>query len=76
MPIRKTLLKSNHGVRLERVEELSAHGKLQAQHYVLKTMRPNQPRVIADPGAAEDAFDLEVIASLADPVVSRMLTDH
>lgn len=75
MPIRKTLLKSTHGVRLERVESLSAQGKVQAQHYVLKTMRPNQPRVLADPAAAEDAFDLEVIASLADPVVLRMLTD-
>lgn len=73
MTTRKTLLKSSVGVRLERVEHLSAQGKVEAQHYVLKTMRPNQPRVLADATEAEDAFDLEVIASLADPVVSRII---
>ncbi|KQY96394.1 hypothetical protein [Brevundimonas sp. Root1423] len=72
MPIRKTLVQSKAGVRLERVETLSAQGKLQSQHYVLKTYRPNQPRVLAEERAALDAFDLEVIASLADPIACRM----
>lgn len=75
MPTRKTLLKSTAGVRLERVESLSAQGKLQSRHFVLKTYRPNQPRVLADESAALDAFDLEVIASLADPVACHMASD-
>lgn len=75
MTIQRTLIKSTAGVRLERVEQLSAQGKLQSRHYVLKTFRPNQPRVLADETAALDAFDLEVIASLADPVACRMASD-
>lgn len=75
MPIRKTLLKAKAGVRLERIENLSARGKLLTQHYVLRTLRPNQPRVLSDETAAENAFDLEVIASLMDPVVARLTAD-
>lgn len=76
MATRKTLLRSSAGVRLERVERLSAQGKLQTQHFVLKTMRPNQPRVISDEDLAGEAFDLEVVASLMDPVVARLVADH
>ena len=72
MPTRRTLIRAATGVRLERVEKLSAQGKVQQEHFTLRTLRPNPPRIIAGERAALDAFDLEVIASLADPVVSRM----
>lgn len=75
MPTRKSLIRSTAGVRLERVEQLSAQGRVQQQHFTLRTLRPRGPRVIADETAALDAFDLEVIASLADPVTSK-LADH
>ncbi|WP_295165486.1 hypothetical protein [uncultured Brevundimonas sp.] len=35
-------------------------------------MRKNQPRTFADEAEAEDAFDMEVIASLTDPVIIDM----
>lgn len=73
MPIRKTLVRATCGVRLERIETLSAQGKVQAQHYMLRTMRLLQPRILVDRNLAEEAFDLEVIASLADPVVARLV---
>ena len=73
MPIKKTDLKSQSGVKLILVEEVTPQGTVRSQHYRLTTLRPNQPRVMAHREAAEDAFDLEVIASLADPVVQRMM---
>jgi hypothetical protein len=73
MPIRKTELKATAGVKLVQVETVTAAGKVTETHYRLSTLRPNQPRVIADPQEAEDAFDLEVMASLTDPVVQRLI---
>jgi len=35
-------------------------------------MRQNQPRTFADQMQAEDAFDMEVIASLSDPIIIDM----
>ena len=35
-------------------------------------MRQNQPRTFADETEAEDAFDMEVIASLTDPIIIDM----
>lgn len=72
MPIRKTELKATAGVKLVQVEIVTASGKVTETHYRLSTLRPNQPRVIADAQEAEDAFDLEVVASLMDPVVQRL----
>lgn len=72
MPTRRTLIKSSTGVRLERVEKLSVLGELQQEHFVLRTLRANPPRVLAEERTALDAFDLEVIASLGDPVASMM----
>lgn len=72
MQIRKSLIKSSAGVRLERIEKLSAQGKVQQEHFTLRTLRRNPPRIIADERTALDAFDLEVIASLADPVASKI----
>lgn len=73
MPIKKTDLKMEAGVKLTLVEEVTPQGTVRSQHYRLTTLRPNQPRVLAQREAAEDAFDLEVVASLLDPVVQRMI---
>lgn len=73
MPIKKTDLKAQAGVKLTLVEEVTPMGTVRSQHYRLTTLRPNQPRVLAHREAAEDAFDLEVVASLLDPVVQRMI---
>lgn len=72
MPIRKTELKATAGVKLVQVDEVGTTGKVLATHYRLTTLRPNQPRVLADVQEAEDAFDLEVVASLMDPTVQRL----
>ena len=73
MPTRKTLVRSEAGVRLERIEQLSARGKVEQQMFRLSTLRPSPPRQLADERSAQDAFDLEVIASLSDPVVMRLV---
>lgn len=73
MPIRKTELKATAGVKLVQVETVTAAGKVTETHYRLYTLRPNQPRVIADPQEAEDAFDIEVMASLADGTVQKLI---
>ena len=76
MAIRKTELKAEAGVKLTLVEEVTPLGTVRSCHYRLTTLRPNQPRVLADQAAAEDAYDLEVVASLMDPVVQQMITRH
>ncbi len=74
MPMRKTPLRETQGVKLIQVEEVSADGtRVRSIHYRLTTLRPNQPQVLAGERDALDAFDLEVIASSADPVVQRLL---
>lgn len=75
MPIKSTPLREASGVKLIQVDEVTPNGqRVKATHYRLSTLRPNQPRVLADRAAADDAFDLEVIASLADPTVQRLIT--
>lgn len=71
MAVRKTVLKRDTGVVLTRVEEHqgSRPGPI---HYRLTTLRPDQPRVIADLGQAETAFEREVARSKADPVCVRL----
>ncbi len=76
MLIKKTELKTEAGVKLTLVEEVTPMGTVRSQHYRLTTLRPAQPRVLAEKADAEDAFDLEVIASLIDPVVQQMITRH
>ena len=73
MPTRKSLVRSEAGVRLERIEHLSARGKVEHETYRLSTLRANPPRQLPDERSAQDAFDLEVIASLIDPVVLRLV---
>ena len=73
MPIKKTDLKAEAGVKLTLVEEITPQGIVRSQHYRLTTLRPTPPRVLAIQAAAEDAFDLEVVASLMDPVVQRLI---
>lgn len=65
---RKTLLKFEAGVRLQRIEHLRP-AKGRAVVLGLSTMRSNQPRTFADETAAEDAFDVEIFASLAEPII-------
>lgn len=72
MPTKKTLLKSQSGVRLELIEQLNRNQAVERREYRLRTLRLGQPRMFADQREAEDAFDLELIASLNDPVVQEM----
>ena len=71
MATRKTLIKSRAGVRLQRIEHLARQQVAQSSWW-LSTLRQNQPRSFADETEAEDAFDMEVIASLTDPIVIDM----
>ncbi len=71
MATRKTLIKSRAGVHLQRIEHLARQQVVQSS-WRLSTMRKNQPRTFADEAEAEDAFDMEVIASLTDPVIIDM----
>ncbi len=71
MATRKTLIKSGAGVRLQRIEHLARQQVIQSS-WRLSTMRQNQPRTFADETEAEDAFDMEVIASLTDPIIIDM----
>lgn len=73
MPTRKTTIRSQSGVRLELIEQLNRHQAVGRLEYRLRTLRLGQPRLFGDERAAEDAFDLEVIASLTDPVVQEMV---
>lgn len=71
MATRKTLIKSRAGVRLQRIEHL-ARQKFVQSSWRLSTMRQNQPRSFADEMEAEDAYDMEVVASLNDPIIIDM----
>lgn len=71
MGTRKTLIKSEAGVRLQRIEHLARQQVVQSS-WRLSTTRQNQPRTFADEVEAEDAFDMEVIASLLDPIIIDM----
>ena len=70
----KKLLREKAGVRLFEVGEPKSFGRAGGCHYRLSTIRQNQPRVLADLTEAENAFDLEVVASLMDPVVQKMMS--
>lgn len=72
MGTRKTLIKSEAGVRLQRIEHLSGQQKVVQSSWQLSTLRANQQRSFADEAAAGDAFDIEVIASLTDPIIIDM----
>ncbi|WBT07281.1 hypothetical protein PFY01_06240 [Brevundimonas vesicularis] len=71
MATRKTLIRSRAGVRLQRIEHLARQQVAQSS-WRLSTLRQNQPRSFADETEAEDAFDMEVIASLTDPIIMDM----
>lgn len=71
MAVRKTLLRSDTGVCLQRVDEVQGE-KVKATHYRLTTLRPAQPRVLADHDLAEAAFTREVAASKLDPIAVQM----
>lgn len=72
----KKLLREEAGVKLFEVGERKSYGRANGCHYRISTMRQNQPRVLADLTEAEDAFDLEVIASLLDPIVQKLIVRH
>lgn len=67
MGTRKTLLRSEAGVKLERIEQLSARGAAQLSGFELSSRRLARAQRIAEEREALDAFDLEVIATLSDP---------
>ncbi|PZU00983.1 hypothetical protein [Brevundimonas sp.] len=71
MATRKTLIRSRAGVKLQRIEHLARQQVVQAS-WLVSTLRRNQPRSFANETEAEDAYDIEVIASLTDPVVIDM----
>lgn len=71
MATRKTLVRSRAGVRLQHIEHL-ARQQVVHSSWRLSTLRQNQPRSFADEMEAEDAFDMEVIASLTDPIIMDM----
>lgn len=72
MGTRKTLIKSQAGVKLQRIEHLAGQQKVVQSSWRLSTLRANQPRSFADEIEAADAFDMEVIASLTDPIIMDM----
>lgn len=71
MATRKTLVRSRAGVRLQRIEQLAQQQVVQSS-WRLSSLRQNLPRAFADEMEAEDAFDMEVIASLTDPIIIDM----
>jgi len=71
MATRKTLIRSRAGVRLQRIEHLARQQGGQS-FWRLSTLRQTPPRAFADEMEAEDAFDMEVIASLTDPVIMNL----
>lgn len=73
MPTRKTTIKAQSGVRLELIEQLTRNQAVERREYRLRTLRLGQPRLFVDERAAADAYDLELIASLSDPVVQEMV---
>ena len=73
MAVRNTLLKSQAGVRLELLERINAHGTVLKTEYRLRSLRPMRLPRLTDRDSAEDAYDLEVIGSLMDPVVQDMI---
>lgn len=75
MPMRRTLIRAQTGVRLVRLEHLDAHHGLIQRRYRLSTSRPQEPRMYSDYDEALDAFDLEVTTVLDAPVVS-LTTDR
>lgn len=72
MAIRRTLLKSDAGVKLLQVETVSPRQAVTDTHYRLSTLRKNQPRMLADRSLALDAFETEVAASRKDPTAMRL----
>jgi len=74
----RKLLREEAGVKLFEIGEPKSYGRSSGSHYRISTLRRNQPRVLANLAEAQDAFDLEVIASLMDPVVQQMIsgTEH
>lgn len=73
MAVRHTLLKSQAGVRLELLERIGAHGAVLKAEYRLRSLRPVRLGRLTDRAAAEDAYDLEVVGCLMDPVVQDMI---
>lgn len=71
MATRKTLVKSHAGVRLQHVEHLARQQIIQSS-WRLSTLRQKRPRTFADEIEAENAFDMEGIASLTDPTIINM----
>lgn len=72
MPIVRTTIRQECGVRLIRVDTVRADKIVTASHLRLTTLRPDQPRIFADLGRANAAYAAEVKASKADPTAVRL----
>jgi len=74
----RKLLRKEAGVKRRDVGEPETYGRASGSHYRISTRRRNPPRVLADLTEAQDAFDLDVTASLMDPIVQQMTsrTEH
>lgn len=70
----RKLLREEAGVKLIEVGEPKSYGRADGSHYRVSTLRRNQPRVLAELTEAQDAFDLDVIGSLMDPVVQQIIS--
>lgn len=73
MPVRQTLMRSEAGVRLELLERINTHGAVLRTEYRLRSLRPVRARLLDSLRDAEDAYDLEVVSSLMDPIVQDMI---
>lgn len=67
----RTLLRTQAGVRLERIEQIAR--KQRSVQFRLSTHRTFSPRLILDEEEAQRAFGREVSASLEDPVVVGLM---
>lgn len=72
MPWIVKLLKTEAGVRLERVRILCPLN--QSTHYRISTLRGRAPAIFDDLAQAEEYFEREVDASATDPEVSAVLS--
>ena len=71
MTVRMTPLRETAGVLLTRCDEVSVLDRVVTSYFRISTLRPNQPSVLAREEDAHKVFELEVIASLSDPVALK-----
>ena len=69
---RKTLIRSQAGVNLKSIKHLDGKNqKVVQSSWRLSTFRAGQPQSLAGKAPGEDAFDVELIASLSDFIILK-----